>query len=831
MNLVVVESPAKSKTLKKFLGKDYQIIASYGHIRDLIPKGGAVDPDKSFAMHYRVLEDRKRQVNAIIAKFKQADRLYLATDPDREGEAISWHLCEILREKKILKEERVHRVVFFEITKGAVLEAFAHPRHISTTLIDAQQARRALDYLIGFTLSPLLCKKVGGGLSAGRVQSPALRLIVDREDEIEAFVKREYWSITAQLDKDGEKFNAYLYKKQGVKLDRFAISTEKSAHEIRAALQVAKPVQVLKVDKKERKRRPPPPFMTSTLQQEAARKLGFSAKRTMMVAQQLYEGVDLGAGQVGLITYMRTDSLVLSSLIVKEIRDYILRTYGQDNLPREIQVYKNRSKNAQEAHEAIRPTSISNVAEKIKSHLSAEQFRLYELIWKRTLACQMMYANYDTVSADIACGNDFILRASGSTLKHPGFLTVYQEGSDNDEVEAGAGDNAENKRLPELQVDELLTLDKVTAEQNFTKPPPRYTEASLIKTLEQHGIGRPSTYAAILSTIQARNYVELEKKHFKPTPTGRMVSRFLADNFTRYVDYAFTAHLEDELDEVSRGELDWRQLMEKFWQPFKSLVQEKDEAVSRSEVMTARILGTDPKSGKEVSVRFGRYGPFVQIGHRDDEEKPRFASLRAQQKIDTINLEEALQLFTLPRALGETDRGEPVQACSGRWGPYLKYGDNSVSLASDDDPYTITLERALAVIAEKKKLGAEKIIKNFEGSTVQVLKGRWGPYVSDGKKNVALRDDDPHTITLERALAVIAEKKKLDAEKIIKNFEGSTVQVLKGRWGPYVSDGKKNVKIASGQDPKLLTLEMCQNMIAKAPAKKGRRKSAKKKNA
>lgn len=774
MNLVVVESPAKSKTLKKFLGDDYEIIASYGHIRDLIPKSGAVEPDQDFTMNYQVIEEKKKYISAIVSKSRRASRLYLATDPDREGEAISWHLCEILREKKMLKEGWARRVVFFEITKDAVLEAFAHPREISSHLINAQQARRALDYLIGFTLSPLLCKKVSSGLSAGRVQSPALRLIAEREDEIEAFVKREYWSIEAQLDKNGEKLTAYLYKKQGVKLKRFDISDEKSAYKIRDALQEARPVRVVRVEKKERRRKPAPPFMTSTLQQEASRKLGFAAKRTMNIAQQLYEGLDLGSGQVGLISYMRTDSVVLSEVIVKEIRDYIRRTHGEENLPDEVQVYKNRSKNAQEAHEAIRPTSMQHVPEKIKPHLNQDQFRLYELIWNRSLACQMIHASYDTVSADIDCGDDFTLRATGSTIKHPGFLLVYRESASNegDKQEADAVRDGKDKRLPKLQQGDALNLDQVKAEQHFTEPPPRFTEASLIKTLEGHGIGRPSTYASILSTIQNRNYVELENKRFTPTPTGRIVNRFLSDNFTRYVDYEFTAHLEDELDEVSRGERNWKKLMEEFWQPFKTLVEEKDETVSRSEVMTARVLGQDPKSGKEVSVRFGRFGPFAQLGHRDDEEKPRFASLRPEQKIETISLEEALDLFVLPRKLGETAQGEPVQACLGHWGPYIKYGT----------------------------------------------------------KNVTLKNDDPHTVTLQRALEVIAEKEKLDAERIIQDFGVDNVQVLNGRWGPYVSDGKKNVKIAKNQDPKQLSLETCRDILAKAPERKSRRKFTRKKN-
>ena len=549
MNLVIVESPAKSKTLKKFLGKDYEILASYGHIRDLIPKSGAVEPERNFAMNYAVIKNKQKYISAIVNKSKQAKYLYLATDPDREGEAISWHLCEILREKKVFKEGWAKRVVFFEITKNAVLDAFAKPRDISTKLIDSQQARRALDYLIGFNLSPLLWKNIATGLSAGRVQSPALRLIVEREEEIKAFVKREYWSIEAQLNKNGEALSAALHTHKGTKLKKFSIGDEKSAHAIRDELQKSQLIRVSQVEKKERKRKPAPPFMTSTLQQEAARKLSLSAKNTMRIAQQLYEGIDLGNGQVGLITYMRTDSVVLSNVFIKEIRDYIKHVHGKENLPRTAQLYKNKSKNAQEAHEAIRPTSIKHAPDQIKQHLDRNQLRLYELIWNRTLACQMIHATYDTVSADITCDNDFVLRATGSTIKHAGFLSIYREGRDDNgdaKKDATKYDDRHN-RLPELNEGDVLRLDKVKAEQHFTEPPPRYSEASLIKTLEQYGIGRPSTYASIISTLQTREYADLENKRFVPTSIGTIVNRFLTDNFTSYVDYEFTAHLKMSL--------------------------------------------------------------------------------------------------------------------------------------------------------------------------------------------------------------------------------------------------------------------------------------------
>ncbi|SEA22386.1 DNA topoisomerase-1 [Thiothrix caldifontis] len=760
-NLVIVESPAKGKTIQKYLGSGFEVLASYGHVRDLIPKEGAVDPDNGYAMRYEIIDRNQKHVDAIARALKKANNLYLATDPDREGEAISWHLYELLNERGALKGKNVQRVVFHEITKHAVQEAVANPRDLAHDLVDAQQARRALDYLVGFNLSPLLWRKIKPSLSAGRVQSPALRLIVEREEEIERFVRQEYWTMTAQNEKDAQAFSARLHTLDGHKLDQFDINNEARATEVRQRLlQVANgKLLVSKVDKKQRKRYPAPPFTTSTLQQEAVRKLKFSTQRAMRVAQQLYEGIDLGNGPVGLITYMRTDSVTLANEALAELRGLIGQRYGQDKLPETPNFYKNKSKNAQEAHEAVRPTSAHRTPEQVKSHLNEEQFRLYELIWKRTVACQMIYATLDTVSADLNAETGSFFRASGSTIRDPGFLMVYEEGLD---------DRASEKEspLPPLEEGESITLHDIAAEQHFTEPPPRYSEASLVKALEEYGIGRPSTYASIISTLLAREYVELDNRRFTPTDIGRIVIRFLTEHFTQYVDYDFTANLENELDEISRGEKAWVPVMDAFWQPFHQLVDEKMESVNRSDVLQSRELGIDPTSGRPVSVRLGRFGPMVQIGTKDDEEKPVFAGLRPGMKLDTVTLEEALELFKLPRQLGETEDGKAISANVGRFGPYVKYGDQFASLKKEDDPHTITLERALELIAEKKVKDAEKVLVDF-GNGVQILKGRWGPYINKVIKRVKVqarlpKDREPDSMTLEECealIAVVAEAK------------------------------------------------------------------------
>jgi DNA topoisomerase-1 len=610
-NLVIVESPAKAKTIEKYLGKDFQVLASYGHVRDLVPKEGAVDPANDFAMKYEVIDRNDKHVQEIIKAAKKADTLYLATDPDREGEAISWHIFEILKEKKLTDKRPVHRVVFHEITKRAVTEAIEHPKTLSNDLINAQQARRALDYLVGFKLSPLLWKKIRRGLSAGRVQSPALRMIVERELEIEQFVSREYWSIQAEAKAAKQAFQAKLTAFEGQKQEQFSITAEADAERVKIALETAAKGRLLvqKIEEKERKRNPAAPFTTSTLQQEAARKLGFTTRRTMTVAQQLYEGIDLGGESVGLITYMRTDSVSLANEAVQELRELIGQRFGEQNIPPKPNQYKTKSKNAQEAHEAVRPTSALRVPETIRNHLTPDQFKLYALIWKRAVASQMIHATIHTLAVDLVTGENPSVgsfRATGSRVANPGFMSVYLEGRD----DAGSDDD-EDMLLPPMKEGEFVTLERIVTGQHFTEPPPRYTEASLVKALEEYGIGRPSTYASIISTLLQRAYVELETKRFKPTDVGRIVNKFLTDHFTQYVDYNFTALLEDDLDAVSRGEKSWIPLLKDFWSPFIELIEQKDEGLKRSDVTHEELDENCPECNSKLSIRLGRNGRFV----------------------------------------------------------------------------------------------------------------------------------------------------------------------------------------------------------------------------
>jgi len=756
-NLVIVESPAKAKTISKYTCKDFDVMASYGHVRDLVPKEGAVDPDNGFAMKYQIIERSEKHVNAIVRALKNANALYLATDPDREGEAISWHLVELLKERNALDNKTVHRVVFHEITKHAVQAAIDNPRDISSDLVSAQQARRALDYLVGFNLSPLLWKKVQRGLSAGRVQSPALRMIVEREQEIEAFEAREYWTIEADVSKGGQSFVSRLIAYRGEKVEQFSFVDEAAAREVETTITAAASgkLKTVSVKKRQRRRNPAAPFTTSTLQQEASRKLGFNTQRTMRVAQKLYEGIELpGEGNVGLISYMRTDSVTLATVAVDEIREVIAERYGAQNVPDEPRTFKTKAKNAQEAHEAVRPTSAARAPETLEDALDNDQQRLYSLIWKRTMACQMTPAVFDTVAVDFAAGPEsdrHRFRANGSVVVEPGFMAVYQEGRDDTK------DDDDDNLLPEIEEGDVINLDELRPEQHFTEPPPRFTEASLVKTLEEYGIGRPSTYANIIATLLNREYVEIESKRFTPTDIGRIVIGFLTDHFTQYVDYDFTAKLEDDLDAVSLGQKEWIPLLESFWQPFHKLCEEKELSVTREQVAQARELGTDPKSGKPVTVRMGRYGPFVQIGTKDDEEKPKFAGLRPGQKMSDVALEDALELFKLPRKLGETPDGLPVSASVGRFGPYVRYGDKYVSIRGDDDPYTIELPRALELIEEKKIEDANRIIQDFEEDGIQVLNGRYGPYITDKAKNARVpKDREPKSLTLEECKELLA---------------------------------------------------------------------------
>jgi len=753
-NLMIVESPAKAGTIKKYLGEDFEVLASFGHVRDLRPKEGAVDTENDFSMHYEIIEKNSKHVDAITKAAKKAKNIYLATDLDREGEAISWHIAELLKERNVLGGRSLSRVVFHEITPRAIKDAVAHPREIAMDLVNAQQARRALDYLVGFNLSPLLWKKIKRGLSAGRVQSPALRMICERETEIEKFRPREYWTIESDLESEGQKFVAKLSQFDGSKMSQFSIEDDKAAHAIQTALTASAngQLKVAKIERKQRKRNPAPPFITSTLQQEAVRKLGFTAQRAMRVAQQLYEGVDIGTGQEGLITYMRTDSLNLAREAVDEIRTYVEQRFGTPNVPVRPNTFKANSKNAQEAHEAIRPTAIGRTPAELKSYLTPDQFKLYDLIWKRTVACQMTSATLDLVAADLACGTAGIFRATGTTIAFPGFMAVYAESRDDAAEEEGA--------LPPLIEGQLVPLHGIRADQHFTEPPPRYSEASLVKSLEEYGIGRPSTYASIISTLLQREYVELDKKRFHATDVGMVVNAFLTGHFERYVDYDFTAKLEDALDAVSRGEQEWIPLLRQFWEEFHATVLDKEANVSRKEATQARELGVDPTTGKPVSVRMGRFGPYVLIGTPEDEEKPKFYGLRGGQRIDNITLEQALELTRLPRDLGMTDDGVALTVSIGRFGPYVRFGDKYVSLKKEDDPYTVSRDRAVELIAEKLAADKSRELRSFEDSAVRILNGRFGPYITDGAQNARLpKDTDPLSITLASALALLEENK------------------------------------------------------------------------
>ena len=795
--LVIVESPSKSKSLKKYLGADYDILASYGHVRDLEPKTGAVDTD-NFSMKYQIIERNAKHVDAIVKAAKKADEVLLATDPDREGEAISWHISEILKEKKV--KTPMKRVAFYEITESAIQDAVRHPREIATDLVDAQQARRALDYLVGFNLSPLLWKKISPGLSAGRVQSPALRMIVERELEIEAFQPREYWSLHLDTHKGSQPFGAKLTHFRGEKLEQFTVEHEARSKEWLATLE-GKTATVMRIEKKRRARNPAAPFTTSTLQQAGVRSLGMTTDRVMRTAQQLYEGVDLGEGPVGLITYMRTDSVALAQEAITDIRKYVGAHFDKDYLPPSAIAYKAKTKNAQEAHEAVRPTSVARTPDAVKAFLTHDQARLYELIWKRTVACQMTAAQFDTVAADITVGEG-TFRATGQTLAFPGFLAVYQD----DEEE-------EESKLPALVENETLPVDKLYGEQHFTQPPPRYTEASLVKALEEYGIGRPSTYASIISTLQDREYVVLEKKRFQPTDIGRLVNCFLTRHFSHYVDYDFTAKLEDKLDDVSNGTRVWSRLLGEFWKEFDGELKAKQDVERGCPIMEPcpkcskplfmqaskrglfigcsgypecdytrplhagavegdNILGKDPASGLDVKLLSGRFGPYVQIGDMPEDKKapkPRRASWPKDIPLDNATLELALKFLSLPREVGHhPTTGLPIVANNGRFGPYLLHDGKFKSIPKTDSVYEIDLPRALEVLAmERAPRGADSaasVLKTLgphpdDGKDITVRSGRYGPYVKHGTTNATLpKDITPEEITLAEALDLIAAR-------------------------------------------------------------------------
>jgi DNA topoisomerase-1 len=772
-NLVIVESPAKSKTIEKYLGDNYRVISTVGHLRNLPSKKG-IDVDNNYQMNYELIDrdhNKPQQIiNNIKKALKSAKKLYLATDQDREGEVIAWHLIDILEKENSLSGIEIVRIVFNEITKKAILDSIKNPRELSHDLINAQFARRSIDYLFGMGISPLLW---GIGIrkgSAGRVQSPALKMIVEREEAIRKFIPQEYWTLNANFLKDGKPFDGFLYSNNNKKLAKFDIDNDKDANKIKEEILNSSidGFEVLKVSKKERKRLPAKPFITSTLQQEASRKLRFAARRTMGIAQELYTGIDIGDGPIGLITYMRTDSINLAQEATDEMRNIIPKLFGQDALPNEIRMYANSSKNAQEAHEAIRPTSFARTPEEVKKFLNKDQLDLYSLIWKRTIASQMNDAILNSVSVDLGVENK-IFRATGQSIKYPGFMQVYLEGNDEEDAEAEA------KILPEMKEGDMIKMENLEAIQHFTQPPGRYTEASLIKNLEKEGIGRPSTYAAIIETLRFKEYVEIENRTLTPTGKGASACAFLDKNFNDFIKYSYTAELEETLDQIARGEVEWVPTTDSFYKYLTKMVGET-EKLSPEERKQERILGKDPKSGRTVSVRHGPFGPHAMIGTKDDPKeagKPKSASLKKGQDISSITLEEALDLFVLPRLLGETPDGEHITACLGRFGPYLNYG-------------------------EKKNLS----LKGLEE------KGQ-DPF-------------DPYTITFEEALPLVEQKKIIEANKIIQNFEGTEIQVLNGRWGPYVTDGSKNVKVPKDQDPNELSLPECEEMIANAPEKRGR---------
>ena len=740
-SLIVVESPSKAKTIEKYLGPGFQVLASYGHVQDLVPKDGAVDTGNGYALKYQVAPQSEKHLRKIASALQKCDALYLASDPDREGEAISWSLFELLKKRKKLAGKQAYRIVFHEITREAVTHALQHPRDLSDALVGAYQARRAIDHLFGFNLSPLLWRKIAPKLSAGRVQSPALRMIVGREMEIEAFEPQEYWTVDAVLERAGQEFAAKLHAFGGKTLKKFDLADEAQAQAARdEILAHAAQLTVAAVERKERRRHPAPPFTTSTLQQEASRKLRFSAKKTMQIAQRLYEA--------GHITYMRTDSVTLSATALKDLRATVAQRYGQDQLPEKPRQFKTRTRNAQEAHEAIRPTQSSQEPSNLPAE--ADQQKLYGLIWKRAVASQMIPAVIDQVAVDLAAGPQAQLRATGSHVRIPGFMQAYREGTDAKQI-------SDERYLPELREGDRVDLREAEANQHFTEPPPRFTEASLVKNLEENGIGRPSTYADTMTKLVTRKYAELDNRTFYPTAIGKAVCKFLTDHFATYVDYEFTAQMEDSLDGVARGETAWAPVVDSFWQPFSGLLEDKSKSVSRSDAQMMRELGTDPESGKPVRVRVGRYGPFVQVGDREDEEKPRFASLRDSQDFETLTFEEALDLLKLPRRLGVGDDGEPVEANVGRYGPYIKYGPKKfVSLPEGEDPLTVTFERASELVAEHKRQEANRVVQDF--GAIRVLNGRYGPYITDGTRNANVpKGKEPAELTQQECEACLAE--------------------------------------------------------------------------
>jgi DNA topoisomerase-1 len=879
MNIVVVESPAKAKTINKYLGRDYEVLASFGHVRDLPAKDGSVDPEHDFRMIWEVDDKSQKRLNDIARAVKGADKLILATDPDREGEAISWHVLEVLKEKKALNKLPVERVVFNAITKQAVLDAMKHPRRIDQALVDAYLARRALDYLVGFNLSPVLWRKLPGARSAGRVQSVALRLVCDRELEIERFVPREYWSLVATLATPrGDTFEARLVGADGQKIQRLDIGSGAEAEAFKRALESAA-FTVANVEAKPARRNPPPPFTTSTLQQEASRKLGFAPAHTMRVAQRLYEGVDIEGETVGLITYMRTDGVQIAPEAVTATRRLIGADYGERYLPASPREYQTKAKNAQEAHEAVRPTDPGRRPAQVRRFLDTDQAKLYELIWLRTVASQMESAELERTTADItaqAGGRTIELRATGTVVKFDGFLTLYHE-----DLDDPTGDDEESKRLPEMSAGEPLDKRKIDAGQHFTEPPPRYSEASLVKRMEELGIGRPSTYASILQVLKDRGYVRIDKKRLVPEDKGRVLTAFLESFFARYVEYGFTADLEEQLDRISNNEIAWRELLRDFWRDFTAAVGDIKElrvaqvidaldemlaphlfppradgsdprqcptcgngrlslklgkfggfigcsnypecrytrqlsAVNGNGAGGDRKIGVDPQSGLDVTLRTGRFGPYLQLGEGVEGEKPKRAGLPKGVSPDDVDLDRALGLLSLPREVGKhPDDGEPILAGIGRFGPYVQHGKTYANLGPDEDVLTIGLNRAVTLIEEKKAKGPRK--GRFgadpgrslgehpqQGGSVVVKNGRYGPYVSHDGVNATLPSDmTPDAVTLEQAIGLLdARAAKLGGKKTAKAPKAAKSSTAKPSAAKPSAPPRANARKARAAEPK-----------------------------
>lgn len=747
-NLIIVESPAKARTINKFLGQDYTVLASMGHVRDLPERQLGFDPQADFTPNYEVTKDKKKTISEIKKQIAKDTVVYLATDEDREGESISWHLIEAL---KLQRHPSIQRIVFHEITKPAIIRALENPRTVDQSLVDAQQARRILDRAVGYELSPLLWKKVKPGLSAGRVQSVALRILVDREREIREFKPLEYWRIKtrfAQYD-----FTAEVVKFQGKKTDK-AIANEEAAQAVVQSLWEGKVCTIAGIEEKETKRKPVAPFTTSTLQQEASLKLGFSPKRTMSVAQQLYEGnFEIPDYSGGLITYMRTDSTTLSDQSLSQAREVILQEYGSEYALARPRQFKTSSKGAQEAHEAIRPVDLSLKPQDVKAHLSPEQGRLYDLIWKRMVACQMTEAIMARTTLTLSGGEqgECGLEVRGQRLVFPGFLKAYTEGSENPDADLERQDVI----LPKVEQNERLDLREVLPEQHFTKPPARYTEAGLVKKLEAEGIGRPSTYAPTITTIQDRQYAEKgDDKRLRPTDLGEVVTDYLVNHFANIVNLDFTAQVEEDLDEIANGKKDWVTMMREFYQPFHANIEAKQELPPDK---GERVLGTDPQSGRQVSVRVGRYGPMVQIGTKDDEEKPKFASLPKERSMHEINLEDALKLFDLPRSLGvDEESSEEIIVNRGRFGPYVKLGKEFYSIPKGVNPLELDREEALQIVRQGQETKAKKILHDF--GEIQVLNGPYGPYIKYDKKNFKIpKDTDPNSLDKDTCKQIIAD--------------------------------------------------------------------------